>query len=133
MWRILQPIVNFFGRGGPGPRLIEYRVDEVPGCGSKAYEGSLHLLQSHLSPVQRDQYRQQLFFDVIGGDSGKRYRIRHGRVTNVDELDKRGERVCRLCFLPIGGLPLGDVLLAQKLALELFEREALKVAHRMWY
>ena len=35
-----------------------------------------------------------------------------------------------LCFMPEGHLAVGDVLLTQKLALELFESETLKVAHR---
>jgi hypothetical protein len=34
-----------------------------------------------------------------------------------------------LCFVPGDLLPVGDIMLAQKLALELFEIEALKVAN----
>jgi hypothetical protein len=34
------------------------------------------------------------------------------------------------CFEPQGGLAPGDVLLAQKIALETMEREALAVANR---
>jgi hypothetical protein len=37
--------------------------------------------------------------------------------------------VCVLCFVPEGHLPVGDVMLAQKLALESFEVEAIKVAN----
>jgi hypothetical protein len=33
-----------------------------------------------------------------------------------------------LCFLPIGDLPIGDVMLAQKIALETSESSALTVA-----
>jgi len=36
-----------------------------------------------------------------------------------------------LCFMPEGDLVVGDMMLAQKLALELFESEALKVANEM--
>jgi len=43
-------------------------------------------------------------------------------------LTKRGHRVRSLCFMPEGRLPLGDLLLAQKMALELFEVDALRVA-----
>ena len=39
---------------------------------------------------------------------------------NVDEYDEAGTRIFRWCFLPVGNLVRGDVLLAQKLALELF-------------
>ena len=48
---------------------------------------------------------------------------------NVEQLDKNGKRVCLLCFVPEGPLVLGDVMLAQKLALELFEPQALAVAN----
>ncbi len=48
---------------------------------------------------------------------------------NVEELDRNGRRVCLLCFVPKGELALGDIMLAQKLALELFEPQALAVAN----
>jgi hypothetical protein len=35
-----------------------------------------------------------------------------------------------LCFMPIGALPIGDVMLAQKIALETCEREVRAVARR---
>lgn len=50
---------------------------------------------------------------------------------NVEELDKNGRRVCLLCFVPGGRLVVGDVMLAQKLALELFELQALTVANKI--
>ena len=68
---------------------------------------------------------------MIGGSTGKRYRIRSDHQLNVDELDKNGRGVCVLCFVPKGGLVVADVMLAQKLALELFELEALAVAHKI--
>jgi hypothetical protein len=49
---------------------------------------------------------------------------------NVDELDETGRRTARWCFGPEGDLPLGDIMLAQKLALELDEQGALAVANR---
>jgi hypothetical protein len=49
---------------------------------------------------------------------------------NVDELDSVGNRVCEWCFLPEGKLAAGDVMLAQKIALETFESQALAVANR---
>jgi hypothetical protein len=67
---------------------------------------------------------------VIGGDTGGRYRIRLGQQMNVERLDKYGKVVCLMCFLPEGRLPLGDIMLAQKCALELFEQEAVAVANR---
>ena len=49
---------------------------------------------------------------------------------NVEQLDQNGRRVRLLCFLPRGGLPVGDIMLAQKIALELFEADAISVANR---
>ena len=39
---------------------------------------------------------------------------------NIDELDFAGNKVCEWCFLPEGNLAAGDVMLAQKIALETF-------------
>jgi hypothetical protein len=66
---------------------------------------------------------------VIGSDTGTRYRIRNGRTLNVAQLNASGGCVRLLCFEPRGALPLGDILLAQKVALELFESEAIGVAN----
>ena len=65
---------------------------------------------------------------MIGSRTGKRYRIRHNRVVNIEELDERGVQVATWCFGPEGNLPRGDVMLAQKIALETNERGALAVA-----
>ena len=40
-----------------------------------------------------------------------------------------GEGFAFWCFHPADALPLGDVLLAQKTALELFEYDALRIAN----
>ena len=47
---------------------------------------------------------------------------------NVELLGDTGGRVRLLCFMPEGCRWVGDVMLAQKIALELFETEALKIA-----
>jgi hypothetical protein len=88
----------------------------------------MKLLVKHLSPAQRAQYDRFNYFDVVGGITGRRYRIRHGQVMNVEVLDNAGYRTCALCFMPKGRLPVGDVMLAQKVALESFEAAAIKVA-----
>jgi hypothetical protein len=98
----------------------------------KAAKRGAHLLEENLNPAQRQQYTKHRYFDVIGGKSGKRYRIHHGCSMNIDQLDKNGKRVCGWCFYPRGGLVAGDVMLAQKFALELFETEALHVANRLY-
>jgi hypothetical protein len=88
------------------------------------------LLLANLTPQQRGQYRRDRHFDVIGGQSGTRYRLWHCFQQNIEELDAEGRRRGLWCFHPRDTLVLGDVLLAQKTALELFEGEALRVAHR---
>jgi hypothetical protein len=49
---------------------------------------------------------------------------------NVCEIDERGCLQEGLCFMPIGALPIGDVMLAQKIALETCEREVHAVARK---
>jgi hypothetical protein len=61
---------------------------------------------------------------------GSAYRIHHGHQMNVEQLDQDGRRNRLLCFTPRGGLPVGDIMLAQKIALELFEADAISVANR---
>ena len=89
----------------------------------------MELLNHNLSAEQRGQFTRRKYFEVTGGVTRARYRIRRASVLNVEELDSMGRCVRRLCVRPEGGLPLGDVLLSQKLALELFEAETLAVAN----
>ena len=91
---------------------------------------SLRLLRHWLSPVQAAQFAEKGYFEVVGGDTGKRYRIYAGAATNVCEVDEKGRKKVGLCFLPIGELPIGDVMLSQKIALENSESGALAVARR---
>ena len=96
----------------------------------RAQDRGIRLLKENLDPTQRHQYERHGFFEVTGGSTGKRYRIRHGRQMNIEQLDKNGRRVCGWCFFPQGNLVAGDIMLAQKLALELYEAEALRIANR---
>jgi len=49
---------------------------------------------------------------------------------NVDLLNEQGRRVVSYCFGPRGNaLPLGDIMLAQKNALALFELETPRIAN----
>jgi hypothetical protein len=88
----------------------------------------LRLLRSWLSSEQRAQFDAKRYFDVIGCDSGKRYRIHYGAATNVHEIDTAGFPKVGWCFVPVGYLVAGDVMLAQKIALETNEFGALAVA-----
>jgi hypothetical protein len=91
---------------------------------------SLRLLREWLSPDQLAQFNAHGYFDVIGCDSGKKYRIHYGSSMNVEELDDSGRpRIC-YCFVTDAPLASGDVVLAQKIALETGERAALAVANK---
>jgi hypothetical protein len=91
----------------------------------------LKLLSEWLSPEQQAQFEAQKFFDVVGCDSGKRYRIRYGSAMNIHELDDRGRPlVCWCLVLDAYYIVPSDVMLAQKIALETNERAALTVANR---
>jgi hypothetical protein len=97
----------------------------------EAEERGIALLRSWLTPEQDEQWMREGAFEVNGCDTGKRYRITNFKSMNVCELDRSGHSVKRWCFLPEGPeLPTGDVLLAQKIALETMEGQALTVAKR---
>ena len=106
---------------------LSYQVD----IDKNSQERAIQLLKRNLSPTQREQYERRNHFDVTGGDTGRRYRICHGVQMNVEHLDQTGRRIRLLCFMPEGHLAVGDVMLAQKIALELFENDALKIAHKV--
>ena len=88
------------------------------------------LLREWLSKEQRRQLDAEGYFDVVGGESGKRYRVRYGTGANIDELNRHGRPEVGLCFIPDGHLVAGDVMLAQKIALETSEYRALALANR---
>ena len=90
----------------------------------------LRLLRGWLSPCQRAQFDANGHFDVVGCVSGRRYRIHYGAAMNVHELDQAGRLRAGWCFVPEGPLVAGDVMLAQKIALETSESSALSVAKR---
>ena len=91
----------------------------------------LRLLRSWLTPLQRAQFDAKRSFDVTGCDSGKRYRVHYGAVSNVHEIDADGCPKIHWCFAPVGYLVAGDIMLAQKIALETNESGALAVANRI--
>jgi hypothetical protein len=87
------------------------------------------LLREWLSPEQLAQYDAHDYFEVTGCHTGKRYRICHGMGANVYELNAAGRPQVGWCFVPKDYLVAGDVMLAQKIALETDERGALAVAN----
>lgn len=89
----------------------------------------LKLLREWLSQEQLAQYDARRYFEVIGCHTGKRYRICHGNGANVIELDDAALPRTGWCFVPSDHLVAGDVMLAQKIALETDERGALAAAN----
>jgi hypothetical protein len=87
------------------------------------------LLRSWLTPEQAKQWDSCREFDVIGGETGTRYRITPGTAMNIRQLDSVGHTIAEWCFAPEGKLATGDVLLAQKIALETMEHQALALAN----
>jgi hypothetical protein len=101
------------------------------GYGEREARG-LQLLKEWLTPEQIAQYDTKGYFEVTGCHSGKRYRISHGTSMNIRELDGAGRSRIGWCFVPKGHLVAGDVMLAQKIALETDERGALTVANKFF-
>ena len=99
-------------------------------CNDAPQTRGLRLLRTWLSPEQRAQFDALGYFDVIGGVSGRRYRIYPGVSANIHEIGEDGAPKMGWCFAPNGGLVPGDVMLAQKVALETSECAALAVANR---
>jgi hypothetical protein len=108
--------------------IMALRRRGLTAAACEAHARGMQLLKENLTPAQRDQYEKCGHFDVVGGETGRRYRIEHGSQMNVHVLDTKGRPVCSLCFMPKGAIAVGDIMLAQKLALELFESQALEVA-----
>jgi hypothetical protein len=88
---------------------------------------SVELLKRWLSRDQLNQFETKSCFEVIGCDTGRRYRISQEAGMNIYELNEGGD--IGWCFVPQGYLAIGDVMLAQKIALESNERAALAVAN----
>ena len=97
--------------------------DDSEACGLK-------LLREWLSPDQLAQFNADGYFDVIGSDTGRRYRIHYGSSMNIDELDDRGRPRFCYCVITAARLVPGDIVLAQKIALETDERAVLALANR---
>ena len=117
----LGELLRLIGDGSSWHRRLELLDD-------KSDQRAVQLLKQNLTSAQRQQYESRRYFEVMGGATGRRYRIHLGLQYNVEELNAAGRRVRLLCFMPEGRLSMGDNMLAQKIALELFELDALKIA-----
>jgi len=96
---------------------------------NEARERARALLHRHLSDRQRISLVQSSYFDVRTA-SGRRYRIRQGRVRNVDQLNDEGFRVATYCAHPGIECPDEDTMLTQLLWLQHDEEHFLRIANR---
>lgn len=121
-------------RGYVGLGNIHVQSAPVPQMAqSQALRKSLVLLMENLTERQKKDFLQSGYFDVTG-QSGWLYRIYYGSAMNIVRMTKDHVPVdCNnlLCVVPEGGLPVGDVLLCQKLGLEL--EEALAIKRGNWF
>ena len=111
-------------------RTVLFRIRHQWLTREEAEIRALALLLAWLSPAQRAQFGAYRYFDVTGSVTGRHYRIRYGTATNVYELDQHGRIHVGWCFRPAGRLSAGDVMLAQKIALETDELGALAIANK---
>ncbi len=98
-------------------------------CGPEAR--ARRLLREWLSPDQRAQFDAEGYFEVTGSHTGRRYRVHYGTVSNVVQVDEAGQPETGWCFVPESALAAGDVMLAQKIALETDEMAVLSLANRV--
>lgn len=101
-------------------------------CQEERRKKGVRLLQGWLTPEQRLQFDRKGYFEVLGSDTGTRYRIRRGTSANVREVDASGRLGMGWCFVPVGELVEPDVMLVQKIALETSELETLAIAKNFY-
>lgn len=113
--------------------LAQAARDHAAARGRDAARRARDLLLSLLSDDQRRTYEQSGYFIVVGGRSGRRYRINGTSYAgNVDLLSHANDNEVEatLCGHCDASIPLGDQLLAQKVMLEIDEPAYLKLANR---
>ena len=110
-------------------RRVEEQTAEALRVQAVANDKAKKLLVEHLTADQQRTYEEKKYFDV--DIEGRIYRIHHGSHGNVRLMGtgtKAGKEVTKFCIQP-EGVPIGDVLLAQKLLLQCNEQEFLRIAN----
>ena len=87
------------------------------------------LLCGVLDEGQLEQFKKTKWFFVVS-QSGRRYRIRHGWIENIDELDRNDMVIAKHCIHPYSRVPIEDSMLIQKLMLEADEKRFEEIANR---
>ena len=124
--RVVDRIRQFLADNRGRRDLMRARYREL--CYTESELRGIKLLRNRLSAEQLIQFNKYEYFEVTGCQTGKRYRIRYGTGTNIHELSRHGRPKAGWCFVPNQRLVPGDVMLAQKIALETDELGALAVA-----
>ena len=65
------------------------------------------LLAEWLSPAQRAQFEQHRYFDVVGSDTGRTYRIHYGTAANVQLTTYFNGTLIHDCQTSVGTLSAG--------------------------
>lgn len=94
-----------------------------------ATEKAMNLLLDNLDRQQKEMFEKTKWFFVVG-QSGKKYRIRHGWTGNIDELDEKDMVVAEYCIHPESRVPIADSMLIQKLMLEADEERFKQIANK---
>jgi hypothetical protein len=69
---------------GAGAIVILVSGEGMQAASLQAEQKALALFRPWLSPEQAQQYNSLKHFEVIGSDTGTRYRIRHGKMMNIE-------------------------------------------------
>lgn len=119
-----------------------WRNDFFLGRNAEQEDRANDLLRDNLTLRQLIEFNAQGSITVKGNVTGTIYRIRKGVIGNVTVVEEGDidssfdppHRCQRLCFEPtppsIYHLPVGDIMLAQKIILENDEVAALRIAGR---
>jgi hypothetical protein len=122
-------------QGGAGAAGVSQRAEDLqperrPARSDRvgAEARARKLLIEHLNPLQRQQLKDYGWFEVIGGTTGRTYRIwAHRYIANI-HAPKEGWKFCACCADL--SLPTSDHVLAQKIMIESDERRFLRIANR---
>lgn len=95
----------------------------------EAEEKAKQTLLDTLTDEQLEVFERIEAVPVTAFKSGNKYLIKKGRAGNIEVLDKNGGVKHRLCFHPQICCPDYDTMLAQKLMLEMAEKEVLQIAN----
>lgn len=114
------------GRGPYGMLIWEEQREARITAQARARE----LLRSHLDEAQRTEFDRSRSFIVVA-PSGHRYRITAANTFNVQDETEHSDYCMQFRSDPdCRGVPLEDLMLAQKLLLECDEREFIRIANK---